>query len=594
MTLPANSSASTPAPAPQAQEAPARPDRLMIVEARLLAQARGLRFVALCGWATGALALAAALLAGTSLTAVLAGVGVFALVGMVAMRLGDGTGRILAAVALIGQGTVTTAALAGHPWQVDSHMLYFAFLALLTVLSDRRALLAAAGLLVVHHVVLAVALPSLLYPAQTLLLNVERALFHGAVVALETGALLYALHTRVNLDRQSEADRETSDRDRATAEAARARAEAALADAAAATRRAEEAQARSEAAARAAEEEKDRAARADAEARETTQRENARRAEETARQRAVVDALKTALKALSDKDLSMRIETPFPADYEEVRGNFNSAVDALRGAMDAVLAGADTIGQQTAEITGAADDLSRRTESQAATLAQVSANVSTLNHSVKDTAAGASEANREVARTRSEADESEKLVGQAVDAMSEIETSSRQIQSIIKVIDDIAFQTNLLALNAGVEAARAGDAGRGFAVVASEVRGLAQRSSEAALEIKTLIEASGGHVADGVALVRKTGEALRSVTDSVNQIADRVAKIATAAEEQAVGLGEIDTALGELDRVTQSNAAMFEQTTAASRTLRVSTEQLVDTIEVFVPRNGVRAEGRAA
>jgi methyl-accepting chemotaxis protein len=250
--------------------------------------------------------------------------------------------------------------------------------------------------------------------------------------------------------------------------------------------------------------------------------------------------------------------------------------------MRSVLSGADAIGRETAEITTAATDLSKRTENQAATLAEVSARVSSLAQTVRTTADNARSADTDVSRTRSDTEESARLVTRAVDAMNAIESSSQQIQSIIKVIDDIAFQTNLLALNAGVEAARAGEAGRGFAVVASEVRALAQRSSEAADEIKGLIESSGSHVGEGVDLVRKTGEALQTVTESVGRVSGRISEIAQAAEQQSASLGEIDTALGELDQVTQRNAAMFEQTTAASQSLARGAETLVGTIAVFV------------
>ncbi len=300
-------------------------------------------------------------------------------------------------------------------------------------------------------------------------------------------------------------------------------------------------------------------------------------------QRMVVDALRGGLKALSEKDLARRLSERFPDEYEELRQDFNRAVEALEEAMRSVLSGADAIGRETAEITSAATDLSRRTESQAATLAEVSASVSSLVATVRETAQSAGHANSDVARTRTDTEESASLVTRAVEAMNEIEQSSTRIQSIIKVIDDIAFQTNLLALNAGVEAARAGEAGRGFAVVASEVRALAQRSSEAADEIKHLIEASGTQVGTGVDLVRKTGEALTTVTESVTRVTERISEIAQSAESQSASLAEIDTALGELDKVTQRNAAMFEETTAASQSLARGAEALVGTIAVFVP-----------
>ncbi len=556
---------------------------------RIEEQSGALRLVVFGGWGLGLMPPAAALLAGNALWPIAAGVLVFAIMGAAALRLPGDTARPVAAIALVGQGGVLTAALAGHAWQVDSHMAFFAMLAVLMILRDRRAVLVAAAAIVLHHLVLTLFLPALVYPPDTMILNLERLAIHGVVVLVETAALVYALLIRERLHRSTMEDRDRLARESEQAREARSDAETALETARQARADAEQAQARAEAAARQAEEEKERAAQAAAERRAAEERDAARQAEAAARQARVVDDLRRGLKRLADHDLQTRIETAFPEEYEELRRDFNAALAALQTAMESVLEGADTISTQTTEITSAADDLSRRTENQAATLAEVSASVSSLTGTVKETAGNAGQANQEVGRTRSEAKESEALVGKAVLAMGEIETSSQQIQSIIKVIDDIAFQTNLLALNAGVEAARAGDAGRGFAVVASEVRALAQRSSEAALEIKTLIETSGNHVRDGVDLVNKTGEALRAVSESVEEISRRVAGIAASAEQQSASLTEIDTALGELDRVTQSNAAMFEQTTAASRTLRAGTEGLVETIAVFIPRAGAAA-----
>ena len=565
------------------------------------ARRRALRLVVHGGWAAGLLPLGVAALAGAPVLPVLAAVTVFAAMGAAAFRLRPPLGRWVAAIALVGQAGVLTGAMTGHPWQVDTHMLFFALLACLMVLNDRGAILAAAGAIVAHHLLLSVTLPELIYPAASLLENVERVLIHGGIVAVETVALLTALAMRARLDAQVAADRERLSAAMAQSAEARERAEAALADAQAATTEAEAAQARAESAARAAEEEQARAAQVDAEARAAEAREAERRAEEAARQKSVVEALGRGLKGLAARDLRQRIEAPFPDEYEALRRDFNAALGALEEAMESVLDGAGGIGGQTGEIAAAAADLSRRTENQAATLAEVSASVSSLTAAVKETAGNASEADTEAGRTRSEAQACDALVGKAVVAMGEIETSSQQIQSIIKVIDDIAFQTNLLALNAGVEAARAGDAGRGFAVVASEVRGLAQRSADAALEIKSLIDSSGGHVREGVDLVNRTGAALRTVTEGVDRIAARVSGIAASADQQSASLGEIDTALGELDTVTQRNAAMFEQTTAASETLRSGTEALVATIAEFLPRSAgtgappaPQAEGRAA
>ncbi|MBY5973207.1 HAMP domain-containing protein [Ferrimonas balearica] len=300
------------------------------------------------------------------------------------------------------------------------------------------------------------------------------------------------------------------------------------------------------------------------------------RRETSEQQQLVVDALKVGLRKLADGDLTSSIRQPFRPEYEQLRSNFNQAVEALHEAMGAVVQNANSISGEAGEISNAADDLAQRTEKQAATLEQTAAALDELTASVKSAAAGADEASQIAASAQGKAETGGAVARQAVEAMDAIKSSSKEISKITSVIDDIAFQTNLLALNAGVEAARAGDAGRGFAVVATEVRALAQRSSEAAREINQLISASGGHVKSGVDLVDRTGEALGEIVTSVVDISKRVASIAASAREQATGLNEINAAVNDLDQVTQQNAAMFEETTAASHALTSEANALVE------------------
>ncbi len=298
-------------------------------------------------------------------------------------------------------------------------------------------------------------------------------------------------------------------------------------------------------------------------------------------QQTVVSELNGALTRLAEGDLSVRLETSFAEDYEPLRLHFNQAVQALDEAVGLVLENSASILGEAGNISGAADDLSRRTEQQAATLEQFAAALTQLTASVSSSADGAHQASNVVTEARTNAEASGEVVREAVEAMGEIAASSDQISRIISVIDDIAFQTNLLALNAGVEAARAGEAGRGFAVVASEVRALAQRSSDAAREINTLISTSGGHVKRGVSLVDKTGIALADIVGSVGDIAEHVTMIAASAREQSTGLEEINTAIDQLDQVTQQNVAMFEETTAATHTLTSEANALVDATDRF-------------
>lgn len=295
----------------------------------------------------------------------------------------------------------------------------------------------------------------------------------------------------------------------------------------------------------------------------------------------VVEALSVGMRQLSEGDLTTEITKKFKPDYESLRADFNGAVATLRKAMLRVIDNAGSIRGEASEISNAADDLSRRTERQAATLEETAAALDELTASVRSAAEGAGLANQVVSDAKSSAEASGVVVQEAVDAMEEIQTSSSKISRIINVIDDIAFQTNLLALNAGVEAARAGEAGRGFAVVASEVRALAQRTSDAAREINDLISTSSQHVGRGVDLVGQAGSALQQIVESVSNIAVHVSEIAVSANEQSSGLAEINTAVNQLDQVTQQNAAMFEETTAASHSLTKEAENLSETTAQF-------------
>ncbi len=312
-----------------------------------------------------------------------------------------------------------------------------------------------------------------------------------------------------------------------------------------------------------------------------TEQAEAERSRMEAEQAKVVDALRVGLSALSSGDMTGAIHEAFPGDYESLRLDFNGALGNLDDAMMNVVTNAASIKNEAGDISSAADDLSKRTEHQAATLEQTTAALTEITRSLASAAKGADEANRVVVEARENAEESGGVVRQAVDAMGEIEASSGHISRIIGVIDDIAFQTNLLALNAGVEAARAGEAGRGFAVVASEVRALAQRSSDAAREINDLITKSGAQVKRGVDLVGNAGDALEQIVTSVGGIAEHVSSIAASAAEQSTALDEVSSAMSQLDHVTQQNAAMFEETTAASHALTSEAQSLSTTIERF-------------
>ncbi len=269
----------------------------------------------------------------------------------------------------------------------------------------------------------------------------------------------------------------------------------------------------------------------------------------------VIRELGAGLEDLSRGDLTHKIVKPFPPALDALRLRFNETIDALLAIIANVRRGTDGIKSGTAEISVASDDLSRRTENQAANLEETAAAVAEITTKVKQAASGAIHAREVVSKAKEEADHSGGVVNRAVSAMREIEETSRKISQIIGVMDEIAFQTNLLALNAGVEAARAGDAGRGFAVVASEVRALAQRSAEAAKEIKGLLTSSQTAVENGVGLVAETGTSLNSIIKRIAEINDIIAEIAENAEYQATGLQEVNTAVEQMDMVTQQNAS---------------------------------------
>jgi methyl-accepting chemotaxis protein len=280
-----------------------------------------------------------------------------------------------------------------------------------------------------------------------------------------------------------------------------------------------------------------------------------------------VDQLAKGLDRLADGDVAYRIETPFVAHLDTLRNNFNGSVANLNDALRAVGQNARGIDAGANEIRSAADDLSKRTEQQAASVEETAAALEEITTTVKDSSNRAEEVGHLVAKARDGAEKSGEVVRQAVTAMNEIERSSGEITNIIGVIDEIAFQTNLLALNAGVEAARAGEAGKGFAVVAQEVRELAQRSAKAAKEIKALITTSGEHVRSGVNLVGETGRALEVIVTEVQEINRHINAIVESSREQSVGLQEINTAVNTMDQGTQQNAAMVEESTAASHSL---------------------------
>ena len=451
-------------------------------------------------------------------------------------------GRALPGVALMGE--ISLLVMNGGPYQTDLHMAYFAALALLIIYGDLFVILAAAATVAVHHLVLSFIVPAAIFQNAA---GLDRVLLHATILMVEAGTLIWVA---TNLNTMFE----TSSRSLASARDATATAEAATV---------------------AAEQAREAAHRAHRDA-EAAEAQTQRREREL-----VVSSIGGAVRSLMEGDLTNRIAAQLPGEYAVLCDDFNAAVKRLQATIGQVSAGTAAIRGRTSEISTATDDLSGRTERQAASLEQTAAALDEITATVKATSEGAAHAQQLVSTTRTNAEQSGAVVQRAVHAMTGIETSSTQIGQIIGVIDEIAFQTNLLALNAGVEAARAGDSGRGFAVVASEVRALAQRSAEAAKEIKALIFRSAGQVAEGVSLVRETGTSLQQIAVQVAGLNQVIGEIAASSRQQATELDEINTRVNQMDQITQQNAAMVGQSNSTSRTLAADVEALVEVIEQF-------------
>ncbi len=306
--------------------------------------------------------------------------------------------------------------------------------------------------------------------------------------------------------------------------------------------------------------------------------EQARGAEELAH---LIKMLGEGLAKLSGGDLTVRMTDDVPEAYRQLIIDFNSTVDRLADTVAGIIAATTDVSNAAVEISASTTDLSQRTEEQAAGVEEITASLQEMASRAKQNAEGAQRANELASDMRTIADNSTTVVGNTVEAMSKIEASSGEISEITNVIDEIARQTNLLALNAAVEAARAGDAGRGFAVVATEVRSLAQRSSEAAKNIKELIANSSGQVKDGVALVNQAGEALNKIVESIREVSTLVAGITETAGGQAQGIDEVNRALTSLDEVTQQNSALVEENAATAKTLEHQSADMAQRVAFF-------------
>lgn len=519
----------------------------MIFQARDLQHQRrgGAVIVLALTWGMAVIALVMGLWLGAGLWASLAPAALLAVAQSILMKSAREapSGRILSGVLLMAQVSVIVAAARGQSWQVDLHMIYFAMLAVLIIFCDWRVILAATATVAVHHLVLSFVLPDMVFPGSA---SLARVLLHAVILLIEASVLAWVSASIVQMF--------------ATSAAARSDAEAATADAVAANDSAEI-------------------------LRQETERERAAVAERErlahAEQARVVDETGRGLSALASGDLAYRIDADFPGDYGRFREDFNAAMTQLEAVISTINASSHTMRSGAGEIAQAASDLSRRTERQAASVEETAAALDEITATAQRTAEHAGRAGDVALDARNQVEKGAEVAARAIGMMRQIEASSNGINQIVGIIDEIAFQTNLLALNAGVEAARAGDAGRGFAVVATEVRGLAQRSADAAKEIKAMLAASSTQVGDGVKCVDETEKALAAILELVSRIQGFVVEIAAASREQATALGGVNSAVNQIDQATQQNAAMVEQSTAASENLDSEASELVRLVSRF-------------
>ena len=544
-------------------------------------QAKAAKRLALCSMALLPVSILSAWLVGNSLIPVLgAGLGIVGL-GVGGLLLNGAAARTCAAFALVGQVMVFVDTFAGHPWQVDAHMLFFTVLAALVSLTDITILLMGAAVIVLHHLGLALILPAELHASDSLISDIERTLIQGAIVALEVAWLVNVVLARRRLDAQSLSMVAEINQGRRASDLARKEAEAATQRALAAQLSAEQVTADLQISREAEAENSACRLIEQEEARQLSDLEMAERARLAQEQTRVVDALRIALSALAQGDFTRPIQDELAPQYEDLQRDFNNMLASLNLTVVSALAHTAQIDDETSSINAAAQHLSGRSEHQASSMEETAAALEQITSSVRS-AAERAHAARTKSKTASESAETgRKVVAAAMQTMQEIEASSVKISRITAVIDDIAFQTNLLALNAGVEAARVGEAGRGFAVVASEVRALALRSAEAAREINVLIGESSSLVKKGVTRVEETGQALVVILEQVRQIAIDVAEIANSTSEQSKGISEVNISMQSLGQLTQQIVAMFEETSAATLSLEREAAQLRDVLGQF-------------
>ena len=533
---------------------------------------------------------AAAMLPCIALIAAFVGGGAIssAIVSMAFLAFGYTMGRsqpnlfaIGAAVALIGQAIAFTMAFQGHPWQIDSHMLFFALLACLVGLRSIPALIGGAVVIAVHHVSLTVLMPSLVYPSGGFIENIERTAIHAVIVVFETVALVIVVRELQHMNKEMETKADELEQSLKLSDASRQDAHLSQKDAVSAKEEAQAAKEKAESSLARLNEAETTRLSLEAHRQKNQEIEAERDLARTQEQAAIVDALRLGLAQLEAGDLTTRIVKDFPAQYEELKDGFNTAVQSLEDMVSEVASRSTQMDFEIHEISTSTDHLARQTEDQAMTLSNISKALKDLTKTVNDNVRTVAEVNTSSQDAQSSASKSGDVVSDASVAMEAIQGGSQEISKIIEVIDAISFQTNLLALNAGVEAARAGESGRGFAVIASEVRALAQRSSESATDIRALINRSESQVAKGSQKIADTVSALKEVVAAVLGTTSKMDVIAQSSQTQSVEISTLNSSISDLGSATQLNAAKFEETNAACINLAKSATALRELTQKF-------------
>jgi methyl-accepting chemotaxis protein len=494
----------------------------VIVEEMRDLRETGIRVIGILAGVIGAMLVVWGLAGGAPMVALAAGLLTPAPLRFAQTRRADPAARIVMAVTYPMLAGLMLAMASTTGWMIDMHMVFFAFLAVLAALADWRVIVVGTLVTALHHLLLNFVAPAYVFPDGA---DLARVVFHAVIVLIEAAVLIVLCRRLETLIRNLMAAR---------------RAEAAL------------------------------------EARRTADREALAKD-----QRLVLSGLSERLRALAAGDLSDRLHTPFPGEFDKARVLLNDSCAALDQLVSAVALTADRVATGANELREASSDLAGKTEQQTAAIETAARTAGTLLHDI-EAQAGLWSATRSTAlEAKADADRGTDDIAAAAEAITQIEASSAQIGEMIGFIDTIAFQTNLLALNAGVEAARAGEAGKGFAVVAGEVRELAQRSAESATAIKQLVASSKDEVAVGVARVQHLVNLLASLVARFSDIAGQIDTIASGSQSAVESIRQIDAAMTLLDRGMQQNAAMAEQASAASVELLRNAEDLRTEVSRF-------------